>query len=159
MEKLNLVEILNGCPKGTPLYSQIIGECALSMVWTDCDTDYPIEVESTTRYGEEFTEEYTSDGRADAEHDGECLLWPSRDCRDWSQFVPPVPKPKHHFKPFDRVLVRDDKDQPWSSAFFQNVDVYGNFWYHQIKVGCSKFCIPYDGNEHLEYTKDEPKND
>ena len=40
-------------------------------------------------------------------YDGECVLFPDRDQRDWSKFKPKKPKfdPKT-LKPFDKVLVR-----------------------------------------------------
>lgn len=56
--------------------------------------------------------------------------------------------PKHEFKPFDKVLVRDDYNTQWIPAIFQLYQEIGirhyyasGNWYLQ--------CIPYEGNEHL----------
>lgn len=55
-------------------------------------------------------------------------------------------KPKVEFKPFDKVLVRDDKEDQWSANIFsyQVRDMYyclgESYW---------RYCIPYIGNEHL----------
>ena len=57
----------------------------------------------------------------------------------------------HEFKPFDKVLVRDDSDDIWYADFFSNInteddDVETKFQYVCIS-GKWKQCIPYEGNE------------
>lgn len=55
-------------------------------------------------------------------------------------------KPKVEFKPFDKVLVRDDKEDQWSANIFsyQVRDMY-----HCLGESYWRYCIPYIGNEHL----------
>lgn len=55
-------------------------------------------------------------------------------------------KPKIELKPFDRVLVRDDKEDQWSANIFsyQIRDMY-----HCLGECYWKYCIPYEGNEYL----------
>lgn len=55
-------------------------------------------------------------------------------------------KPKVELKPFDKVLVRDDKEDQWSANIFsyQIRDMY-----HCLGECYWKYCIPYKGNEHL----------
>ena len=48
-EKLNLVEILKDCPKGTKLYSPIFGEVELDKI--DIHSDTPIRV--LCKYGKD----------------------------------------------------------------------------------------------------------
>lgn len=76
-----------------------------------------------------------------------------------------IPKPNTHpkpsykptFKPYDRVLVRDNDNQCWSPEFFAFLKL-GKALPYQC-FGCSfKQCIPYEGNEHLLGTTDAPKN-
>lgn len=56
-------------------------------------------------------------------------------------------KPKvDKLKPFDKVLVRDDKEDQWSANIF-SYQVRGMF--HCLGEGYWKYCIPYEGNEHL----------
>ena len=31
-----------------------------------------------------------------------------------------LPNPKHEFKPFDKVLVRDRRDEPWKCDFYSH---------------------------------------
>lgn len=84
-ESLNLVEILKDCPKGTKLYSSVLGEVELEGV-TD-SVKYPIIVKlNEGQFGERIIETFTSDGRLIATFEGECVLFPSRDQRDWSKF-------------------------------------------------------------------------
>ena len=55
-------------------------------------------------------------------------------------------KPKVELKPFDKVLVRDNKDQKWKASFFG----YKDENHFMCENGCAWFhCIPYEGNEHL----------
>ena len=78
-ENLNLVEILKDCPKGTKLYSTVIGKVGLEEV--NNKSIYPVTVRCS--YG---VESFTKDGRLFRDYDGECVLFPSRDQRDWSKF-------------------------------------------------------------------------
>lgn len=73
-----------------------------------------------------------------------------------------LPK-KYEFKAFDKVLVRDTKDEVWTPNFFSNL---GREW-DEYKYGCisggtivcyCKYCIPYnDQTKHLLGTTDEWK--
>lgn len=54
---------------------------------------------------------------------------------------------EYQFKPFDKVLVRDDYEDEWRASFFSHIReglsryvTTGLVW---------KFCIPYEGNEYL----------
>lgn len=60
----------------------------------------------------------------------------------------------HQFKPFDKVLVRDDNEADWKCDFFSNISNSG--YYHCINAGW-KQCIPYEGNEHLLGTTINPE--
>lgn len=59
-------------------------------------------------------------------------------------------EPEHEFKPFDRVLVRDDDRDYWRPEFFSYKDEDGN----TCCCGGVRYvtAIPYDGNEHLAMT-------
>lgn len=102
-ENLNLVEILKDCPAGTKLYSPIFGDVELEEVYINDDKSYPIRVKIRKTTFNSFSE----DGRIYREYNGECMLFPSREQRDWSKFKPKKPKfdPKT-LQPFDKVLVK-----------------------------------------------------
>lgn len=68
-----------------------------------------------------------------------------------------VVEPKCPFKPFDKVLVRDNEDDVWKAGYFSNYDE-DNVSLPYICVGSLyKLCIPYEGNEYLLSTNKSPK--
>lgn len=151
MEKLNLVEILKGCPAGTKLYSTVYGEVELLQV-IEGDTEFPICYKWTTHLGKDIEELITKEGLL-MKSLGECTLFPSKDQRDWSKFKKERFNPKT-LKPFDKVLVRDDTDETWYPEFF------GYKKHDSMRVigvsGMWDTCIPFnDETEHLVGTTEE----
>ena len=138
---MNIAKILKDCPKGTPLYSSVCGECFLYQVILG--NDYPI---ITTVEQKQFA--FTKEGLYLNSVKGECVIFPSKDNRDWSTFQ----VQKHYdFEPFDRVLVRDDDEESWRPQLFSYsyTDRDGNTVYVDLNnVGWRK-CIPFEGNEEL----------
>lgn len=77
---MNIAEILKNAPKGTKLYSPICGELILDRI---NNTGEPIMLQDETGYFVSFT----ADGRYYPDYpNAECLLFPSKDNRDWSKF-------------------------------------------------------------------------
>lgn len=68
----------------------------------------------------------------------------------------PKPQPEHQFKPFDRVLVRDQVGDPWRCNLFSHKVDDKEYPFYCINTVWN-FCIPYEGNEHLVGTTDSPK--
>lgn len=64
-------------------------------------------------------------------------------------------KPEHQFKPFDKVLVRNEDDEIWDCNLFS---LYRNGVYWCVG-DVHKQCIPYEGNEHLLGTTNKPKEE
>lgn len=56
-------------------------------------------------------------------------------------------KKEHQFKPFEKVLVRDSFDDVWRASFFSHIKE--NDGRYVTTCFTWKFCIPYEGNEHL----------
>jgi hypothetical protein len=53
-------------------------------------------------------------------------------------------------KPFDKVLVRDNSSGRWDITFYELYDDTNQFYPHRILGGnVYRYCIPYEGNEHL----------
>lgn len=120
-ENLNLVEILKDCPKGANLYSPLFGEVNLDYIDFD-DKEFPIAVKC--KFGHHY---FTQTGRYNSRKEQECLLFPSKDQRDWSKFK--VKKPKFDPKtlqPFDKVLARDVNDREWTALLFSHISAKGN---------------------------------
>ena len=55
-------------------------------------------------------------------------------------------KPKVELKPFDKILIRDFKNQVWQVSLFGYKDANN---YYCCNGSCWNHCIPYKGNEHL----------
>lgn len=147
-KNLDLAEILKDCPRGTKLYSPLCGEVELDNVgerWMD----YPIKANCD---GLQLT--FTRDGKYHRKFNGECMLYPSKDQRDWSKFKAPVKKfdPKT-LNPFDKVLGRSSNEFVWRCDFFS--------YFSQNVVYCVAYAwsqmIPYnDDTKHLVDTTDMP---
>ncbi len=72
-----------------------------------------------------------------------------------------LPQPKeevrYFFKPYDRVLVRDFNEAKWKCNIFSHYDADADEFVY-VCVGASwKQCIPFEGNEQLAGTTNEPK--
>lgn len=82
MEKINIAKKLKYCKKGTKLYSPLFGEvefddASKNIIYvTNIDADGVRRQSSFNEYGE-FIYNYP---------DAECLLFPSKDNKDWSSF-------------------------------------------------------------------------
>lgn len=77
--ELNLAEILENVPKGTKLYSTLHGEVFFDGI-EDVEP-YPIRVEK-----DDDLYVFTKEGLYIANSEGECMLFPSKENRDWSTF-------------------------------------------------------------------------
>lgn len=221
---INLVNILKHCPEGTKLYSPIFGEVTLYSV-----NNKIIDV-IATKYNDETTHiEFSRLGRLILGYsNAECVLFPSKDQRDWSKFQIPakrgdimmfidksavfiintkkdnytdtiayvsnntgfkigehivrsyIPasedmkekfftaidkagykwdgetlKKKPQFKPFDKVLIKDEELDKWRCTFYSHFEPSG-IYHHITTSGAYKMCIPFEGNEHLVGTTKNP---
>ena len=157
-ERIDLTKILRDCPKGTKLYSLLHGEVLFRGI--DENSDYPIVYDII--FSTDIINMYsiTRNGTYSNKYNGECILFLSKDQRDWSKFSAPWYK-KSKFDPktlksFDKVLVRDYSHETWRCDFFSHRYNYnGNYPYITIVKGYT-FCIPYnDDTKHLVGTTDE----
>ena len=74
-----------------------------------------------------------------------------KDGKQWNterKCIEELPRNTHEFKPFERVLVRDNCSDKWRANIFQayDKDSRGNIFYRCIN-GVYRLCIPYEGNE------------
>ena len=87
----------------------------------------------------EFCRLYTVKGKAKGENLSDLFL--------------EVPDDTPQFQPYDKVLARRIKSDKWSCTFYSHFE--GE--HHNCMGILFKHCIPYEGNEHLVGTTDEPK--
>ena len=159
-ENLDLTKILKGCPVGTEFYHAGYGT-VVKFIDIDSSSGYPIRLALHNNSSYNYANlAVTEKGTISADYEGECLLFPSKDQRDWSKFVRFWDKPKvkkfdpKTLHPFDKVLVRDSHHECWTCALFSHM---GNPPYPAYCSGTSfEVCIPYnDETEHLRGTKDD----
>lgn len=148
-ENLNLVEILKNCPKGTKLYSPIVG----TVIFQYINENIPYSI--ITRYNDNLDDVYnfTKEGKYYANKGGECLLFPSKDQRDWSKFKPKKPKfdPKT-LQPFDKVLLTNENHK-WNCGLVSHIE---SDRIYLTTGGYVYYCIPYnDDTKNLVGTADE----
>lgn len=103
--KINIAESLKDCPKGMKLYSPIFGD-----VYLDKIRPHLAIMVTTDKEQGDFKEEFLYDGRYGM--NGECMLFPSKENRDWSTFHKP-------FKDGDIIYVCDE----YSDAKFTYVAI------------------------------------
>lgn len=155
-EKLNLIEILKDCPQGTKLYSTVFGEVKFDRI--DTILSHPIVVR-IGRIEDDHTETFAADGRLYSYHNGECVLFPSKEQRYWSKFKPKQTKqPKFDpkkLKPFKKVLARRDGTTWYADFVSVSADETLNA---PTLMGCNCFVVvvPYnDDTKHLVGTTEE----
>ena len=68
------------------------------------------------------------------------------------------PKKEYEFQPFDKVLVRDNVTDRWIPRFYSwnSYEVNEDYPYEITSGAAYKYCIPYEGNEHLVGTSEMP---
>lgn len=148
-ENLDLSLTLKDCPKSTKLYCTFLGDVTIQCIKEDriiIKTDY-------NSYS------LLKDGTFNPE--GECVIFPSREQRDWSKFERFWDKlrvekfdPKT-LQPFDRVLCRDSERNTWDADIFSYKTDKEALSYYCIG-DAYKYCIPYnEETKHLLGTTDE----
>lgn len=142
-KNFDLVKILKNAPKGTKLWSPLCGECKL--IGVRDNNDYPILCKTNDGCNINFT----SLGKYYSVicKDGECVLFPSKENRDWSTFKVSEHK---YFEPFQRVLVLEGIPGIWLPDIYRYYDTESNtheciciYRVHDNDI------IPYEGNEDL----------
>ena len=138
-EKINIAEILKDKPKGIRLYSPIFGECAFSFVREDTNEIFVKKHNGLIDY-------FNSKGLYNIL--GECLLFPSRNMRDWSKFL---------WKKGD-ILVSNDNDSHIIFEGFSKDDYTTFEGKYSINVSKKRYVsylyMQKTQNYHIEYDKD-----
>ena len=81
--KINITTILKDKPKGTKLYSTVHGECTFEAI-----TDEIFKINfCTSKFGLMQAGECTLIKFGNMFDDGECVVFPSKEMRDWSKFA------------------------------------------------------------------------
>lgn len=136
--KINLVEILKDKPQGTKLYSSACGKCKLEEV---DDKSFKISFYNS-KFGFMNGGEGYLDKNGKLYDDGECVVFPSKEMRDWSKFA---------WKKGDVLVCKDDNSHIIFEKF--NDDTYATFtgklYYQATRAGYS-----YTHTRNLAMTQD-----
>jgi hypothetical protein len=134
---INIAEILKDCPKGTKLYSPLFGDCMFREIDNSSNFKIVVEIEnSEPRTFDDFGRYFSGF------QNSECMLFPSKDNRDWSKFQV------------------GDKVHPWTIQDAKDGDVifYDDGWTCIFKcihgIWYSSYCfITIDGEFHMGYER------
>lgn len=132
--QINIAELLEDCPKGMELYSPLCGKCVfdrLNFGTIICKKQNTQEITFTSK-GYYMLPVFD---------DCECMIFPSKDQRDWSKFVPP-----YKFKDGD-VLVHTQNGRFIMSIYKSNeneklINTHVIFWDREegLSVGMQICC-------------------
>ena len=153
-ENIDLTKILENCPVGWEFWSDNYGKVRFKCI--NKSYDRPIFVKRTDG-GNAY---YTKEGWCSKDFSASCLLWPSKDCRDWSKFTAPCYK-KEKFnpktlKPFDKVLVKCNNSESWKVQLFSHITEDDKICPYVCISYNYKYCIPYNNDtKHLVGTNEE----
>ena len=147
-ENLDLCLILKDCPKDSKLYCTFLGDVLFSKIENN---KIFVHIGNT-----EWS--FYSDGKFIC--DGECVIFPSREQRDWSKFKAPIKKfNPEEFQPFDKVLLREGYEFKWWPTFLEKISKEPSGKYSAVELisGCKwDICIPYnEETKHLCGTTDD----
>lgn len=68
-----------------------------------------------------------------------------------------IVEPKCSFKPFDKVLARCNEDSVWRCELFSHYNTFNKQCPYVCLSSVYKYCIPYEGNQHLLGTTNNSK--
>lgn len=159
MNNIDLTEILKDCKEGTKLYCTLLGEVEFVCIEDDISLT---QIVVCDKYTDEY--KFTKEGKYYNEEDGECLLFPSKEQRDWNKFTAPWYNKKRFdpntLQPFDKILVKR-YDNIWVATLLSHSEThtYGlgisYLEFTTINNGIYESCIPYnEDTKHLVGTSD-----
>lgn len=114
--KINIAKILINAPVGTELYSPLFENTKVFLRRFVTDTEKPFPISVTVEGKPNLFSAY---GQWEYCPDSECLLFPSKECRNWENFVPSWNSAHRHFEPYEKVLTKDDV---WTCNLYSHYD-------------------------------------
>ena len=117
---MNIAEILKYCPKGTKLYSTVFGEVKFSEIYPNNMIVVIIK--------DDFKRVFHKDGSY-SEY-GECVLFPSKDQRDWDEFRLPVKRGDIMMSDGRAFIISDEYANTTMGAYHKyicGIDAMGKF--------------------------------
>lgn len=134
---MNIAEILKHCPKGTKLYSLVHGEVTLEEVKSV--GKYPIKIALNNK----LSTYYSKDGLFFLGA-GDCILFPSKEQRDWNKFRLPVKRGDIMMTMDKRAFIANGKiDNDGCPCVYCGINLFHDFTIGTTINGwTSSFYIP-----------------
>ena len=134
---MNIAEILKHCPKGTKLYSLVHGEVTLEEVKSV--GKYPIKIALNNK----LSTYYSKDGLFFLGA-GDCILFPSKEQRDWNKFRLPVKRGDIMMTMDKRAFITNGKiDNDGCPCVYCGINLFHDFTIGTTINGwTSSFYIP-----------------
>lgn len=130
MKKINVAELLKDCPKGMELYSPLCGKCVFDRL--NMGTTIVCKKQNT----QEIT--FTREGyyMLPVFDDCECMIFPSKDQRDWSKFQRP-------FKDGDICYIKIGNRK---IGYYENIFIFkgineNNYIKRYVNLHCNSLLI------------------
>ena len=133
-KKINIAELLKDCPKGMELYSPIFGKVYLDKIRPH------LAIVVTDKEQGDFREEFLYDGRYGM--NGECMLFPSKENRNWSKFQRPFKNGDIIYNPNIKaisILFTNDSEKSISHVFLNVMGDFGICHYHDSDLSDWRF--------------------
>ena len=127
----NITELLRNAPKGYKLYSPMWGVVYFNKICDNNSIKVTSKHQDITGYFNQYGQYHEA---------GECLLFPSKEVREWNNFII---KKENDFKPFDKVIVRNSPTSSWKAELFSNYADDPMFFYQCISDKYV-YCLPYN---------------
>ena len=141
---IDLTKILKYCPKGTKLYSTIFGEVEFKKI--DEESNYPIVCVAIAGNNCDVT----ADGRYYDVFGGECILFPSKEQRDWSKFTASWYK-----KESDTIsCLEEPGKKEYGLKSFKDEDVRKFIQYIEKQAKAYEFNLPNRSYDIYAFAKD-----
>ena len=141
---INIVEKLKNCPQGTKLYSPLFGEVELVRIDIE-NPRFPIIVKVLNDESPFSNVTFTAEGKWYSFEQSECLLFPSKDNKDWNKFRIPVKKGDIMMIPnsYHTFITTGEFTDNGSVMFICGVDEDNEFIINPGNAGWTKgFYIP-----------------
>lgn len=143
------MNIINKIKVEDTLYSTVMGEVTVIQINPKSEFNNHIIVKSKSGATYSFNKEgkYLTTG--------ECVLFPSKENRDWSTYSPKFNI--NTLEPFDRVLIRDNDNHCWTTGLYSHYEDYGDTRFYTVNSIPWNQCVPYnEETKHLVGTTKMP---
>ena len=143
------MDIIDKIKVGDIIYSTVAGE--VTFIQINPKDKYTNNIIVKSELG--ITHSFNNEGKYFST--GECVLFPSKENRDWSTYNSKVNI--NTLEPFNKVLVRDYNKHCWTTGLYSHYEDYGEQRFYIANSTPWNQCVPYnEETKHLVGTTKMP---